>query len=172
MSQSILAPPYRFDLFSPKAEDALRCCRVARHAGLGELDPNGFVALAEGQRLIGATFSGMLVGLLAYMRHGHWCRVELLAVADFFQRMGVGGLLVAPLLHPLEGDPIHTVQAMVPEVNLIAQLFFKSQGFLAVGQPQEINGHTYYQFERQTGVRVRIAGAEPITASELECRGK
>jgi [ribosomal protein S18]-alanine N-acetyltransferase len=98
-------------------EDFLRCFRqrncIAMVAELGE-DERPFN-----------------VGFMVYEFHKTYLEVLNFAVAPRYRRLGVGGELAAKLIGKLEARRRRRIVVNVRETNLMAQLFFRAQGFRA-----------------------------------------
>jgi [ribosomal protein S18]-alanine N-acetyltransferase len=80
-----------------------------------------------------------VVGFMIYELHKNRIRVLNFAVADQYQRRGVGSQMVAKLIAKLSTQRRSRILLEVRETNLAAQLFFRENGFRAVSVL-----HNYY----------------------------
>lgn len=80
-----------------------------------------------------AKLGDKVVGFMIYELHRKAYFVINFAVHPEFQRKGVGKAMVDKLFSKLSESRRSRILLEVREVNLNAQLFFKSQGFIAVG---------------------------------------
>jgi ribosomal-protein-alanine N-acetyltransferase len=77
----------------------------------------------------GVSIAGYMIIQLRQTRIDLWS----MAVAPEFHRQGVGRQMVEKLIGKLHPDRRSTINAMVRETNLPAQLFFKAMGFRWIG---------------------------------------
>lgn len=73
-----------------------------------------------------------VVGFMIYELNKTRIRVLNFAVADWFQRRGVGSQMIAKLVSKLSAQRRSRITLEVRETNLPAQLFFRAMGFRAV----------------------------------------
>jgi len=71
-------------------------------------------------------------GYMIYNLHRKRLELLRLAVAPSYHRCGVGTEMLNVLKGKLSSDRRNTISILIRESNLSAQLFFKSQGFVAV----------------------------------------
>jgi len=74
-----------------------------------------------------------LVGFMIYEHQRHRIHVLNFAVAPDYQRRGVGTQMLAKLIGKLRSQRRSRIVLEVRETNLAAQLFFRENGFRAVG---------------------------------------
>ena len=99
-------------------EDFLRCLRQRNCIGM----------VAE--------HNDRVVGFMIYELHKNKLHILNFAVHPGYRRFGVGAQMVAKLISKLSSHRRTRITLEVRETNLGAQLFFRSQGFLAVrGRP-------------------------------------
>ena len=100
--------------FSWTEEDFLRCLRQRNCIGM----------VAEcGEKV---------VGFMIYELHKAKLHILNFAVHPAYRRRGVGAQMVAKLISKLSSHRRTRITLEVRETNLIAQLFFRAQGFKAV----------------------------------------
>lgn len=102
-----------------------------------------------GQSLL---IGGVMVGYAIY-RIGENVELKNLAIARSRRRVGLGSLLIDKLKAKCSPHRRPKLEAMVCEQNLLAQLFFKANGFRCVSierQPYEDSAHDGYRFEWST----------------------
>jgi ribosomal-protein-alanine N-acetyltransferase len=75
---------------------------------------------------------GRIRGFMVYELHHDSITLLDLAVDPSYQRSGLGRQLIAKLINKLQSHSRSKINLHVSEINLRAQLFFKSQGFKAV----------------------------------------
>ncbi len=73
-----------------------------------------------------------VVGFMIYELNKTRIRVLNFAVADRYQRRGVGSQMIAKLISKLSAQRRSRITLEVRETNLPAQLFFRAMGFRAV----------------------------------------
>jgi len=73
-----------------------------------------------------------VVGFMIYELNKTRIHVLNFAVADWFQRRGVGSQMIAKLISKLSAQRRSRITLEVRETNLPAQLFFRAMGFRAV----------------------------------------
>jgi ribosomal-protein-alanine N-acetyltransferase len=95
-------------------EDFLRCLRQRNCIGM---------VAEQGEKV---------VGFMIYELHKAKLHVLNFAVAPAHRRTGVGAQMVAKLVGKLSSHRRTRITLEVRETNLVAQLFFRSQGFKAV----------------------------------------
>jgi ribosomal-protein-alanine N-acetyltransferase len=100
-------------------EDFLRCLRIRNCIGL----------VAE--------YGEHVIGFVIYELNKNSIRLVALRVSPEFQRRGVGHQFIARLIDKLSMHRRRCIVAEVPETNLDAQLFFKSQGLRAARVDRE-----------------------------------
>lgn len=98
-------------------EDFLSCLRVRECIGM----------VAENRA------DGQIVGFMIYQLEKPRIRLLNFAVAQFWQRRGVGRAMVRRLKDKLSQQRRKEIALEVRETNLDAQRFFRSQGFKAIG---------------------------------------
>jgi [ribosomal protein S18]-alanine N-acetyltransferase len=93
-----------------------------------------FIRILRQRNCIGmvAEHEDRVVGFMIYELHKSRIHVLNFAVADFFQRRGVGSQMVAKLIAKLSTQRRSRIILEVRETNLAAQLFFRENGFRAV----------------------------------------
>lgn len=74
-----------------------------------------------------------VVGFMVYELHKTWIDILNFAVAPHARRSGVGAQMAAKLISKLSSHRRHHITLDIRETNLPAQLFFRAQGFKAVG---------------------------------------
>ena len=79
-----------------------------------------------------AEHAGEVVGFIIYELHKAQLRVLNIAVAPESRRLGIGTQIIGRLIEKLSQQRRREILLEVRESNLIAQLFYKSQGFRAV----------------------------------------
>lgn len=94
-----------------------------------------FLACLRQRNCIGmvAERDGKVAGFMIYELHKSRLRLLNFAVAADARRQRVGAQMVRRLLDKLSQQRRREVVLEVRETNLAAQLFFKNQGFLALG---------------------------------------
>ena len=97
-------------------EDFLGCLRRRNCVGLSAED--------DGERVI---------GFLIYDLHQHHLNILSLAIDPQYIRQGIGSAFIAKLKEKLRQQRREAISTVVRERNLPAQLFFRSQGFKAIG---------------------------------------
>jgi [ribosomal protein S18]-alanine N-acetyltransferase len=113
--------------------------------------------------LIVAEVDGRTVGYLFYRIHLDRYEVKRLIVHPAYRRRGVGGWLLAHVWQKIRPDGKRDrVIIDVPETNMTACLFLRSQGFLALQVLRdEYGGEDEYRFVlwplEQARARIRIA---------------
>lgn len=95
-------------------EDFIRCLRQR----------NGIGMVAE--------YKDEVVGFIVYELHKNRLHLLNFAVDPLFGRSGIGSLMVEKLVGKLSPDRRNRITLYVRESQLDAQLFFKSQGFVAI----------------------------------------
>ncbi|MDP3685254.1 MAG: ribosomal protein S18-alanine N-acetyltransferase [bacterium] len=95
-------------------EDFLRCLRQRNRIGM---------VAEQGERVVGFMF---------YELHKTKLHVLNFAVHPSWRRCGVGAQMVSKLISKLSSFGRTHITLEVRETNLVAQLFFRSQGFRAV----------------------------------------
>ncbi len=78
-----------------------------------------------------AEYGDRVVGFMIYDLYQNKVHLLSLAVSPTIRRRGIGTQLVEKLTTKLGPDRRTCIESQVRETNLAAQLFFKSQGFLA-----------------------------------------
>src|SRR5467141_1357176 len=99
--------------FSWTEEDFLRCLRQRNCIGM---------VAEQGEKV---------VGFMIYELHKAKLHILNFAVCHSCRRLGVGGQMVAKLISKLSSHRRTRITLEVRETNLVAQLFFRSQGFKA-----------------------------------------
>lgn len=89
--------------------------------------------LKERYRSIVADSGEGLIGCVLYRVMGYELQIGIVAVLPPYRRWGVGTHLVQCLKEKVDESAIDCITAEVHEGNLEAQLFFRTQGFLAIG---------------------------------------
>lgn len=79
-----------------------------------------------------AELAGRVVGFMIYELHKGNLEILDFAVDPRYRRQGVGRQMVDRLKAKLSQQGQNELRLLVRERNLVAQLFFRSQGFLAV----------------------------------------
>lgn len=79
-----------------------------------------------------AEHAGEVVGFIIYELHKAQLRVLNIAVAPESRRSGVGTQIITRLIEKLSQQRRREILLEVRESNLVAQLFYKAQGFRAV----------------------------------------
>src|SRR5438067_7654833 len=100
--------------FSWTEEDFLRCLRQRNCIGM---------VAEQGEKV---------VGFMIYELHKSKLNILNFAVSPSSRRAGVGSQMVAKLISKLSSHRRTRITLEVRETNLIAQLFFRAQGFRAV----------------------------------------
>lgn len=100
--------------FSWTEEDFLRCLRQRNCIGM---------VAEQGEKV---------VGFMIYELHKSKLHILNFAVHPSFRRLGVGLQMVAKLISKLSSHRRTRITLEVRETNLVAQLFFKTQGFRAL----------------------------------------
>jgi ribosomal-protein-alanine N-acetyltransferase len=95
-------------------EDFLRCLRQRNCIGM---------VAEQGEKV---------VGFMIYELHKAKLHILNFAVSPSYRRAGVGAQMVAKLISKLSAHRRTRITLEVRETNLVAQLFFRSQGFKAV----------------------------------------
>ena len=95
-------------------EDFLRCLRQRNCIGM---------VAEQGEKV---------VGFMIYELHKTKLHILNFAVHPAWRRLGVGGQMVSKLVSKLSSHRRTRITLEVRETNLIAQLFFRTQGFRAV----------------------------------------
>lgn len=95
-------------------DDFLRCLRQRNCIGM----------VAEHEERV--------VGFMIYELHKTWVHLINMAVATRFRRQGVGTQMVAKLVFKLCVQRRNQIQLEVRETNIVAQLFFRTNGFRAI----------------------------------------
>lgn len=80
-----------------------------------------------------AEAAGEIVGFMIYELHKDKLRILNFAVSTHVRKQGVGAQMVRRLIDKLSQQRRKEIVLDVRESNLIAQLFFRSQNFRAVG---------------------------------------
>lgn len=80
-----------------------------------------------------AECNGEIVGFMIYELHKSRLRILNFAVSSSMRRQSVGAQMVRRLVDKLSQQRRQEILLDIRERNLTAQLFFKSQGFKAVG---------------------------------------
>lgn len=89
-----------------------------------------------------------VVGFMIYGLHKSKLRILNFAVHPGFRRLGVGAQMVAKLISKLSSHRCTRITMEVRETNLLAQLFFRAQGFKVAGMLRawyKGNGEDAYQ---------------------------
>ena len=95
-------------------EDFLRCLRQRNCIGM---------VAEHGEKV---------VGFMIYELHKNKLHILNFAVHPAWRRLGVGAQMVAKLISKLSSHRRTRITLEVRETNLVAQLFFRSQGFRAI----------------------------------------
>jgi ribosomal-protein-alanine N-acetyltransferase len=95
-------------------EDFLRCLRQRNCIGM---------VAEQGEKV---------VGFMIYELHKTKLHILNFAVHPAWRRLGVGGQMVSKLVSKLSSHRRTRITLEVRETNLVAQLFFRTQGFRAV----------------------------------------
>ncbi len=95
-------------------EDFLRCLRQRNCIGM---------VAEQGEKV---------VGFMIYELHKAKLHILNFAVHPAWRRLGVGGQMVSKLVSKLSSHRRTRITLEVRETNLVAQLFFRTQGFRAV----------------------------------------
>ena len=92
-------------------------------------------------------FRGVIAGYMLYELNRRTVKLINLAVDPSFRRIGIGTQLIDKLKSKLYGHR-EMIDATVPERNVDAQLFFRSQGFRCVHTMKDMftNGDDGYYF--------------------------
>jgi len=90
-------------------------------------------------------YEGQIIGFLVYQSLKYHIEILRFGIHPDYQRNGLGKKFVAELKNKMKKPKI---KIFVPEINLAAQLFFKSQDFMCTGiEPPEDDGDTTYKME-------------------------
>ena len=98
-----------------------------------------------------------IVGFMIYELLKSQLHVLNFAVCPTERRHGIGGQMVARLVHKLEQQNRTEIRVEVREQNLDAQLFFRAMGFAATGVMRghyEDTAEDAYQFRYRLGAKV------------------
>ena len=95
-----------------------------------------FLCCLRQRNMIGtvAEIDDRIVGFMIYELHKSMLRVVNFAVAPECRRNGIGTQMAQRLIDKLEQQRRHTIELVVRETNVAAQLFFGSQGFRVTEQ--------------------------------------
>lgn len=105
-----------------------------------------------------AEHDNRVVGFMVYGLSKTRISILNFAVAAAFRRQSVGGQMIEKLINKLSQQRRQEIVLEVRETNLAAQLFFRSQGFQAIGV---LRGHYADSAEDAYAMRYRIDGDEP-----------
>lgn len=109
--------------------------------------------------LMVAEIREQVVGYMVYELHENFLQLLNFAVAAGFRRKGIGTAIVFKMVGKLSPQRRSRILLEVRETNLAAQLFFRSQGFLAVSVLRDFYDDTtedayVMQYRYQAGVAV------------------
>lgn len=99
--------------------------------GAGHWSEERYVAFLRDSHFIGmvAEEGRVMKGVMIYELHRSCLHLHRIVVHPEFQRAGVGTAMIDRLKEKLCSLRRHAISAEVPDDNLPAHLFFKSQGF-------------------------------------------
>src|SRR6267378_7874614 len=126
-------------------EDFLRCLRQRNCIGM---------VAERGEKV---------VGFMIYELHKSKLHILNFAVQPAHRRSGVGAQMVAKLISKLSSHRRTRITLEVRETNLVAQLFFRQQGFKAV---RVLRGYYEDSGEDAFLMQYQLAGESPETAEE------
>jgi ribosomal protein S18 acetylase RimI-like enzyme len=105
--------------------------RIDRESALVPLTCDELQVVHRNQQLVRvASIGGQVVGFMLYQVSQTSREIIRMAVANEHQRLRIGALLIGWLKRQLGDRPnVREIRVWVPESNLEALLFFRSQGF-------------------------------------------
>lgn len=115
-------------------------------------EENDFLNVLRQPHVIGMSLEldEKVVGYIIYELHKKHLSIMNLAISPEHRRRKFGTQLVSKIKNKLATDARHAVFLKLRESNLVAQLFFKSQGFKAykvMNDYYENNGEAAYCFQ-------------------------
>jgi ribosomal-protein-alanine N-acetyltransferase len=122
--------------FAWSEEDFLCCLRQRNCIGMvAEAAGGPSACLFDGENLADKSSAGgsEIVGFMIYELHKEKLRIVNFAVAERARRQGVGAQMIRRLIDKLSQQRRQEITLEIRETNLPAQLFFRHQGFRAVG---------------------------------------
>lgn len=105
-----------------------------------------------------AEIDNRIVGMMIYELHKSHLHLLSFAVACEYRRLGVGSQMIDRLVLKLSQQRRQEIVLEVRETNLPAQLFYRSQGFRAIGVHRE---HYRDSSEDAYVMRFTLPGIEP-----------
>lgn len=118
-----------------KRKDLRRVLEIERLAFPKPWSEDDFLLLLRKSETIGLVIEDeneLVVGFLIYQLRSKRLDIKNLAVDPDFHRLGCGSAMVEKLISKLCKERRRSIELMVSETNLPAQLFFKSLGFRAI----------------------------------------
>jgi [ribosomal protein S18]-alanine N-acetyltransferase len=96
-------------------------------------DEDEFMAFMRQRNAIGmvAEHDDKVVGYMMYELHKNYLLLAGIAVAPQHRRHGVGAAMIGKLVGKLHQQRRSRIKTTIRDSNLSAQLFFRSQGFIA-----------------------------------------
>ena len=131
--------------FAWTEEDFLRCLRQRNCIGM---------VAEHGEKV---------VGFMIYELHKNKLHILNFAVHPAWRRLGVGAQMVAKLISKLSSHRRTRITLEVRETNLVAQLFFRAQGFRAV---RVLRGYYEDSGEDAFLMQYQLPGESPETAED------
>lgn len=119
--------------------------------------------------LVKAAFDGGVpVGLIAWECEADYRLVTVLVVSEEHRRQGIGTNLVDVMKRTMADSPCREIRVLVPETNLGAQLFYRSNGFRWVRTISDQYGEMYeMRAVKQAAECCDLIGATALVESHL-----
>jgi ribosomal-protein-alanine N-acetyltransferase len=116
-----------------------------------------------------AEYQERIVGFMIYELLKSQLHVLNFAVGPWSRRHGVGGQMVEKLVHKLTQQRRNEIRLEVRDSNLSAQLFFRSQGFVATNV---LRGYYEDTAEDAYVMRYVLGGSEDVLLPPLTLRNR